>query len=239
MRAPLLLAVSAAALAACANTSPAGGSGAGFEPTQLAKSDIDRVADAYHREIVADLRALTAKFYRRNPKEWKKSGATDLDAAVARIFDPSSKGDGHGHYAELGGRSGTDAMVLAFREDYQGDRVLALMGGLAGMISSAFNDKQEFFMTDELDPQKFYNSARNVEIALWRLAQKRDSTGALFLLSNEAAVPQNLSFEREFGKVIGHLDLLSKIAADKTNRTIVKVLQTLATAVFLPVAVLP
>ena len=35
--------------------------------------------------------------------------------------------------------------------------------------------------------------------------------------------------------MIGNLDLLSRIAADKTNRTIVKVVQSMATAVFLPV----
>jgi hypothetical protein len=35
--------------------------------------------------------------------------------------------------------------------------------------------------------------------------------------------------------MIGGLDVLAKIMADKDNRTIVKVIQTLATAVFLPV----
>jgi hypothetical protein len=44
-----------------------------------------------------------------------------------------------------------------------------------------------------------------------------------------------LSFEREFGKVIGSLDVLSKIVADKTDRTVVKAIQSLATAVFLPI----
>jgi len=44
----------------------------------------------------------------------------------------------------------------------------------------------------------------------------------------------NLSFEREFGKIIGSLDVLSKVIADKTDRTVVKVIQSLATSVFLP-----
>ena len=38
--------------------------------------------------------------------------------------------------------------------------------------------------------------------------------------------------------MIGNLDLLSKIVADKTNRTVVKVVQNMATAVFLPVPLL-
>lgn len=136
------------------------------------------------------------------------------------------------------GYSGVAAMQQAFREDFQGDRVLALMGGLGGMVHVAFNEKTEFFMTDDLVPQKLYNSARNVEIAVWRLSNARDRRGVLFLLSNEPASqgqPANLSFEREFGKIIGQLDMLAIVVADKANRSIVKVLQSVATALFLPV----
>jgi hypothetical protein len=89
---------------------------------------------------------------------------------------------------------------------------------------------------DDLDPQGLYNAARNIEIAVWKLSNARDARGDLYLLSNEGAgTVQNLSFEREFGKMIGSLDILSKIAADKTNRTVVKVIQSLATSVFLPI----
>jgi len=70
---------------------------------------------------------------------------------------------------------------------------------------------------------------------VWKLSNTRAAHGELFLLSNETGGPlRNLSFEREFGKIIGSLDVLSKIIADKENRTIVKVIQSLATAVFLP-----
>ena len=55
-------------------------------------------------------------------------------------------------------------------------------------------------------------------------------------MSNEGSgAAPNLSFEREFGKIIGSLDVLSKIVADKTNRMVVKIIQNLATAVFLPI----
>jgi hypothetical protein len=75
-----------------------------------------------------------------------------------------------------------------------------------------------------------------VEIAVWKLSNARDAQGNLVLLSNEGGVPvPNLSFEREFGKIIASLDVLSKIVADKNNRTIVKVIQNLATAMFLPI----
>jgi hypothetical protein len=58
--------------------------------------------------------------------------------------------------------------------------------------------------------------------------------GAPILYSNEMSPVQNLSFEREFGRLIGNLDLLTQTVADKTNRTVVKVVQNIATAVFLP-----
>jgi hypothetical protein len=58
----------------------------------------------------------------------------------------------------------------------------------------------------------------------------------LFLLSNDGSTPApNLSFEREFGRMIGNLDLLSKIVTDKSRRVVVRVVQSLASAVFLPV----
>jgi len=94
----------------------------------------------------------------------------------------------------------------------------------------------EFFVIDELDPQKLYNSARNVEIAVWKLSNDRDANGQLFLLSNSALdEPRNLSFERLFGKVIAHQDMMARIISGSTNRTIRHVIQRLMGAVFLPI----
>ena len=56
------------------------------------------------------------------------------------------------------------------------------------------------------------------------------------LLSNEIAGDvRNLSFEREFGKMIAYQDVMAQIAAQRTNRTIRRVVQSVATAVFLPI----
>src|SRR5487761_2660357 len=121
MRSLMHLAVLVLALAACASTTSSDGSTSDFDPSQLAKTDIDRVTDAFRREIFGDLRLLAEKLYRRNPHEWQKGGAASLDAAVARLFDATVDW----HFAELEGRYGSDAIQLAFREDYHGDRVLA------------------------------------------------------------------------------------------------------------------
>jgi hypothetical protein len=226
-------------LAACAsnqNTTPSKPADDGFNSAQLAKTDIDRVAEAHQREIFVDLKILTEKLYRRNPREWRKGGHASVEAAVARIFE----GAHSWQYAELEGKRGTDAIFLAFRPEYQGDRVLAYIAGLGSMIQSAFHDKTAFFILDDLEPQGLYNAARNVEIAVWKLSNARDPQGELIMLSNEAAgaangAGANLSFEREFGKIIGTLDVLAIIVADKANRTVVKIIQNLATAVFLPI----
>jgi hypothetical protein len=104
---------------------------------------------------------------------------------------------------------------------------------MGGMLNAAFEEKTEFFLLDELDPQKLYNSARNLEIAAWKLANARDAGGVPLLLSNEMAQggqPANLSFEREFGKMIGNLDLLAALLADKGHRIIARVAQNVATA---------
>ncbi|MDP2824660.1 MAG: hypothetical protein Q8O52_18515 [Sulfuritalea sp.] len=212
-----------------------GDSVASFDPKQIGKSDIDRVADIHRREIFASLRVLAEKLYRRNPREWKKGGHASVEKALDRLLDPRTGW----RLPEAEGRRGTDAILLALREDFGGDRVAVFIAGMGAMLNLAFEEKTEFFMLDEIDPQKLYNSARNLEIAAWKLATARDASGALLLLSNEmaqAAQPANLSFEREFGKMIGNLDLLAALIADKGHRTIARVAQSLATAVFLPVA---
>ena len=217
-------------LAGCSagRTVPPTAANHGFTPRQLVKTDIDRVAEAQQREIFANLKILTEKLYRRNPRELRKSGPLALDQGLSRLFDA----DHRWRFAELNGARDVQAIHLAFREDYQGDRVLAYIAGVASMIQSAFNDKTEFYLTDDLNPQRLYNAARNVETAVWMLSNKRTPSGQLYLLSNEGA---NLSYEREFGKIIGNLDVLSKVIADKDNRTVVKVVQSVATAVFLPI----
>ena len=204
----------------------------GFSTAQFVKTDIDRVAEAHQREVFANLRLLAEKLYRRNPRELKKGGQPSIEQAMARIFERRHAWD----FGELQGKRAAQAIHLAFDDRYHGDRVLAFVAGLGAMMQTAFRDKTEFFVLDELDPQSLYNAARNIEIAVWKLSTARAAAGRLHLVSNESGGPiANLSFEREFGKMIGSLDVLSKIIADKTDRTVVKVVQSIATAVFLPI----
>jgi hypothetical protein len=207
-------------------------------PGQFAKTDIDRIADLHRREVNASLQRLAEKLYKRNPREWKKGGHASLATALAKLADPAK----YAHPPEPDGLRGTAAILAALREDYPHDRVAAFIGGLDTMLNDAFEGKSEFFVLDDLDAQKLYNAARNVEIAAWKLANAHRTqavgdipVGAPILFSNEMTPLQNLSFEREFGRLIGNLDLLTQTVADKTNRTVVKIVQNIATAVFLPI----
>ncbi len=207
-------------------------------PGQFAKTDIDRIADLHRREVTGTLARLAEKLYRRNPREWKKGGHASLEAALTHLADPARAAGSF----DPEGRRGTALVLAGLSEGYPHDRVAAFVGGLANMLHDAFDGKFEFFFFDELDAQKLYNAARNVEIAAWKLANARRSqpeadlpAGSLLLLSNEMTPVRNLSFEREFGRLIGNLDLLSQIVADRTQRTVVKVVHNLASAVFLPI----
>src|SRR5206468_4846246 len=123
--------------------------------------------------------------------EWRKDNFTNADAAIARAYDVQRQFS----FAEVENLRGGDAIVLALRPDYSRDRVFAFSIGLASMIFLAYNSKTEFYLTDFLDAQKLYNSARNVEIAAWKLSNARGPGGELLILSNEiGSGAPNLSF---------------------------------------------
>lgn len=203
-----------------------------FRFSQLGKSDMDQILEIQIDSSMEYLKLLMEKLYRRNPREWRKAGQPDLESAVARVFGPRRAV----RFPELGSHRSVESMRLAFEDDYRGDRVLALIEGMRGMLLDAFNGKREFFLLDELDPQKIYYCARNIEIVAWKLNHDRDREGRLFLLSNEAnGEVLNLSFERLFGKLIALQDSSARIVAEASNRRIKFVIQSVAQVIFFPI----
>ncbi|MDD2686652.1 MAG: hypothetical protein PHY62_10870 [Gallionella sp.] len=224
-------------LSACAATAPAnGGKSVPQEKdrnslSQLVKTDMDRLADVELRENTASLRLLMLKLYKRNPRELRKSSTGEAEEWVGQVFDQRADW----RFKDINELQGTDAIHQALRADFTGDRVLSLIVGLQTMLVKAHGGKSEFYFTDSIDPQSLYNVARNLEIAVWKLSNARDDYGQLLLLSNEISdSDRNLSFEREFGKMIGRLDLYAVTLAEKSERTLTRVVQTMATALFLP-----
>jgi hypothetical protein len=200
---------------------------------QLGKGDSDRMADVEVRENTESLRLLMLKLYKRNPHELQKSTSDSAEKMVDWVFNGESQH--HFQFESVHHQQGTQAIFLAFKPEFMGDRVLAYIVGLQTMLIQAHGGKTDFYLTDNIDPQHIYNVARNIEIAAWKLSNAKDQTGALFLLTNEIGnKDKNLSFEREFGKMIGRTDLFAITLAEKSQRLISRVMQSLATAVFLP-----
>jgi hypothetical protein len=203
-----------------------------FSVSNLAKSDVDMISELTQREVIKSLRLLTEKLYKRNPQEYKKAGLDSVDAAMARIFDNLDKG----RESPIAMMNWQDNFNVAFQESYNGDRVFAFMAALTGMVMASYEHKTAFYLTDRLDPQKLYNCARNIEVAVWKLSNAKLANGNKVLVTNsiEGDV-QNLSFEREFGKIIAQQDMLALIIEDRGNRTITRAIQNAAAFRFLPI----
>ena len=200
---------------------------------QLIKSDFDRMADVEMYENSESLRTLMLKLYKRNPHELQKSTSDEPEKMVNWVINGGAQH--HYQFEMMNNLQGTEAIFLAFNPEYKGDRVLPFIVGLQTMLLKAHGGKRDFYLPDSLDPQYIYNVARNVEIAAWKLSNARDENGMLYLLTNEINdKDRNLSFEREFGKIIGRTDLYAVALAEKKERLISRVMQNLATALFLP-----
>ena len=200
--------------------------------SQLGKSDFDRMADHEIRENIQSLKSLMIKLYKRNPVELKKSTSEDAEKMVNWVFN----GNHNWNFEAINNAQGTDAIYLTFNDDYKGDRVLPFIVGIYTMLIKAHGGKKEFYLFDSIDPQLLYNASRNLEIAAWKLSNTKDTSGNLFLLANEINQKENnLSFEREFGKIIGRTDFVAFTLSEKMERSITRIIQNLATGLLIPI----
>ncbi|MHB1092998.1 hypothetical protein [Thiobacillus sp.] len=204
-----------------------------FSLRDLAKSDVDEVIEIHQQAVIDSLKTLTLKLYRRNPGEWRKSGYAKAEAATDALFSPLS----HWQLSPQRNLDWQTSLRNAWREDYRGDRVKALMQGLLVMHMAAFDNRTEFYLLSDVNAQKLYNAARNTEAMVWKLGTARNLRGAPMLLSNDINENgvANLSFEREFGKLIGNQDTLARIIEKKSNREIRFGVVNLASLAFLPI----
>ena len=204
-----------------------------FHIKDLAKTNIDIVSEIHMNQAIALLRTLTEKLYKKNPYELHKVQGQTIDSRINQIFIcPVDK-----KYEELQFKDSTDAILLGFDPEYEGDRVFALMVGLYTMIRKSYNNKCELFMLDYLDAQNLYNSARNIEVLVWRLKTRKKEDGSLFILTNsfEGKI-KNISYERIFGKLLSLQDTMALIVSNRTGRIINKVVQ-IAGMAFLPIGI--
>ena len=198
---------------------------------QFGKTDFDRMADYEIRENIESLKILMIKFYKKNPNQLKKSTSDNPEKMTNWVFN----GDHNWKFERINNAQGVDALNQVFDDNFKGDRVLSLVTGLYTMLIKAHGNKKEFYMFDSLDPQKIYNASRNFEMIVWKLSSKKDSKGQPYLLSNEINISgANLSFEREFGKIIGRTDYFAFTLSEKTERAVTRAIQSFTTGIFLP-----
>lgn len=199
--------------------------------TELAQSDVNRMATLGMRDNLDSLLRIADKLYRRNPGEWRKTGAVSREAALAQL---RLSLESPVPWPALQGRRDIAALSLALHPDFTGDRVAAFVAASADMLVTAHGGRTRMYLVDSLDNQHVYNAARNIEIAVWLLATRRNAAGQPLLLADEiSGVERNLSFEREFGKIIGRLDLLAEVVTEKYRRAVISYVQNLAGGTFL------
>lgn len=200
-----------------------------FSVKHLAKSDVDMVTDVVVADTRRQLMVLMDKLYKRNPRQLAKTPGMTVERRKLMIFDTAKALV----FNELNGLQEVDAMNLAFEKSFKGDRVFALMVGLTGMVRQSYGYNEEFFLNDELDAQKLYNSARNIEVMAWKL-KNQPTDKDMIITSKLNGVIDNTSFERLYGKLIQKQDLMAKVIADRDSRTIKTVIQS-GLSVFLPI----
>lgn len=221
-----------AALAGCASAPTPHGEVKGVSTSgkEMAQSDTNRIATIGMRDNLDSLYLLMDKLYRRNPAEWKKTAASREDA-VKRVRTAIEERQA---WPGLQGQRDIKALSLALTPDFSGDRVAAFIYASSDMIITAHNGKTEFFLIDSLDAQHLYNAARNIEIAIWLMGSRRDASGKVLLVSDDISESaRNLSFEREFGKIVGRLDLLAEFVTEKYRRAGITYVQSLVGGSFL------
>ena len=209
--------------------------GEGFDSNQMIQSDANRIANLAMRDNLASLSTLLEKLYKRNPAQWKKTGLSP-EAARFTVMEAIRTQQ---PLPGLDDKKSIDAMSLAFDPYFHGDRAGALVYGMGTMLMEVWGGRTEHYMIHGLDAQQLSNAAYNIEMASWMLGTRIDEKGQPYLLSNEISpTARNLSFEREFSKIIGRLELLAAATDEKYRRAGINYVQGLVGAPllqFLPI----
>ncbi|MGC4012409.1 MAG: hypothetical protein QM805_27655 [Pseudomonas sp.] len=208
--------------------------GEGFSAGQMLQNDANRAANLAMRDNLESLSLLLDKLYKRNPGQWKKTGAASREEAHKAVMDAIVE---QHPLIGLNGRTSISALPVAFEADYQGDRAGALIYGIGSMLMELYGGTTTLHLLSGLNAQKTVNAAWNIEVAAWLLASRTDRNGQPLLLSNEiSSTGRNLSFEREFGRMIGRLELLAQTSDESLRRSGINYVQGILAAPLLGLA---
>lgn len=204
-----------------------------YELKNLAKSDIDLVADQFIVKTRDDVLELVVMLYNRNPDQLAKIPGMTIEGRLAQLQVRQYKLQ----FAELEYKQDIDAMNLAFDPGYRGDRVFALVVGLGSMLRQAYAYQPEMFFTDQLEAEVLLTSAQNVEMLWWKLKNVRKPNGQHYIITYEdLGVVDNLSFERLFGEIVVLQEMMAGIVGDSSNRAVTGALHAVS-KVFIPLPI--
>ena len=197
-----------------------------MEAKEWGQSDVNRMATLSIRANLQSLYLLMDKLYRRNPQEWRKGGFDSREQAIQAVKDAI---ENEQPWPDLMDQRDIDGMSMALAPEFAGDRVAAFTWATADMLITAYGGRTTLYMIHGLDAQTVFNASRNLEVANWMLTHRKLANGQPMLLTNEInANERNLSFEREFGKMIARNDLMSEVVSEKYRRAVIGYVQGLA-----------
>ena len=216
------------ALPGCSSTEPVRGKvpERDMEAKEWGQSDVNRMATLSIQANLQSLYVLMDKLYRRNPQEWRKGGFDSREAAIQAV---RAAIENNQPWPDLLDQRDIAGMGMALAPEFAGDRVAAFTYATADMLITAYGGRTTLYLIHGLDAQTVYNAARNLEIANWMLTHRKLANGQPMLLTNEInARDRNLSFEREFGKMIARNDLMADVVTEKYRRAVIGYVQGLA-----------
>ena len=197
-----------------------------MQAQEWGQSDVNRMATLTVHANLQSLYALMDKLYRRNPQEWRKGGFDSREQAMKAVKNAIENAL---PWPDLLDQRNILGMSMALAPEFASDRVAAFTWATADMLITAYGGRTTFYMIHGLDAQAVYNAARNLEIADWMLTHRLLANGKPMLLTNALNVDErNLSFEREFGKMIARNDLMAEVVSEKYRRAVIGYVQGLA-----------
>ncbi|MFG5778162.1 hypothetical protein ACFIQF_13895 [Comamonas sp. J-3] len=197
-----------------------------METKEWGQSDVNRMATLSIHANLQSLYLLMDKLYRRNPQEWRKGGFDSREQAIQAVKDAI---ENEQPWPDLMDQRDIEGMSMALAPEFSGDRVAAFTWATADMLITAYGGRTTLYLIHGLDAQMVYNASRNLEIANWMLTHRKLANGQPMLLTNEINASQrNLSFEREFGKMIARNDLMADVVSEKYRRAVIGYVQGLA-----------
>ena len=203
----------------------------------LAKTDLDHVMDAHLAAATASLQNLMRELYALNPEQLAKRPDATVDSRMALLL-PNRQYDDL-RFGELNGQRSTAAMQLAFQPRFVGDRVFALMAGLASQMRIAYGDRLEFFAFDRLDAENLRRFNTNLKTVRLSLEHLTDRAGAPLLRhatlrARDESKVQAPSVMQTLERLIGQQEMLVDFASRWQDRAETKALRTFGAIVLLP-----